>query len=75
MSKADIHLIGETDEFEHQFRSLMRRLAGGVVVITAGRGDDITGMTVTSLSASRLGYWSASTVRPRSGGAAVEPLC
>ena len=50
MSKADIHLVGETGEIERQFRSVMRRLAGGVVVITAGRGDDITGMTVTSLT-------------------------
>jgi flavin reductase (DIM6/NTAB) family NADH-FMN oxidoreductase RutF len=50
MGKADIHLVDETDEIEHQFRSVMRRLAGGVVVITAGRGDDITGMTVTSLT-------------------------
>lgn len=49
MSRADIHLVDGTDELEHQFRSLMRRLAGGVAVITAGRGDDITGMTVTSL--------------------------
>jgi flavin reductase (DIM6/NTAB) family NADH-FMN oxidoreductase RutF len=31
----------------------MRRLAGGVTIITAGRGDEITGMTsLTSLSAS-----------------------
>ena len=50
MSKADIHLVDKTDEIERQFRSLMRRLAGGVVVITAGRGDEITGMTVTSLT-------------------------
>jgi flavin reductase (DIM6/NTAB) family NADH-FMN oxidoreductase RutF len=50
MTKADIHLVGETGEIERQFRSVMRRLAGGVVVITAGRGDDITGMTVTSLT-------------------------
>jgi flavin reductase (DIM6/NTAB) family NADH-FMN oxidoreductase RutF len=67
MTKADIHLVGETGEIERQFRSVMRRLAGGVVVITAGRGDDITGMTVTSLtslSATRRGCWSASTVRP-----------
>jgi flavin reductase (DIM6/NTAB) family NADH-FMN oxidoreductase RutF len=28
----------------------MRRLAGGVSVITAGRGKDISGMTVTSVS-------------------------
>jgi flavin reductase (DIM6/NTAB) family NADH-FMN oxidoreductase RutF len=50
MSKSDIHLVNDTGEIEHQFRSVMRRLAGGVSVITAGRGDDITGMTVTSLS-------------------------
>ena len=50
MGNADIHLVDETDEIERQFRSLMRRLAGGVIIITAGRGDDITGMTVTSLT-------------------------
>jgi len=50
MSQTDIHLVNENDEIERQFRSVMRRLAGGVVVITAGRGDDITGMTVTSLT-------------------------
>ena len=32
------------------FRGAMRRLAGGVSVITAGRGKDISGMTVTSVS-------------------------
>jgi len=32
------------------FRSAMRHLAGGVSVITVGRGNDITGMTVTSVS-------------------------
>jgi flavin reductase (DIM6/NTAB) family NADH-FMN oxidoreductase RutF len=32
------------------FRSAMRHLAGGVSVITAGRGKDITGMTVTSVA-------------------------
>jgi alkylation response protein AidB-like acyl-CoA dehydrogenase/flavin reductase (DIM6/NTAB) family NADH-FMN oxidoreductase RutF len=50
MGKADIHLVSGADEVEHQFRSVMRRLAGGVSIITAGRGDDITGMTVTSLA-------------------------
>lgn len=50
MSETDIHLVDERDEIEHQFRSLMRRLAGGVSIITAGRGDDVTGMTVTSLT-------------------------
>ena len=32
------------------FRNAMRRLTGGVSVITAGRGRDIGGMTVTSVS-------------------------
>ncbi len=32
------------------FRRAMRHLAGGVSVITVGRGKDITGMTVTSVS-------------------------
>jgi len=32
------------------FRSAMRHLAGAVCVITAGRGEEITGMTVTSLT-------------------------
>lgn len=50
MARADFHLVDETDEVEQQFRSIMRRLAGGVSVITVGRGDDITGMTVTSLT-------------------------
>ncbi|MFK4719359.1 flavin reductase (DIM6/NTAB) family NADH-FMN oxidoreductase RutF [Bradyrhizobium niftali] len=32
------------------FRGTMRHLTGGVSVITAGRGTDITGMTVTSVT-------------------------
>src|SRR5258708_28967601 len=32
------------------FRSAMRHLTGGVSVITAGRGRDVSGMTVTSVS-------------------------
>lgn len=32
------------------FRGAMRALAGGVSIITVGRGDDISGMTVTSVS-------------------------
>lgn len=50
MARADFHLVNGTDEFEQQFRSVMRRLAGGVSIITAGHGNDITGMTVTSLT-------------------------
>ena len=33
-----------------EFRGAMRHLAGGVSVITVGRGKDITGMTVTSVT-------------------------
>src|SRR5215471_17695615 len=50
MSRSDIHLVNGTDEVERQFRIVMRRLAGGVSIITAGQGGDITGMTVTSLT-------------------------
>jgi flavin reductase (DIM6/NTAB) family NADH-FMN oxidoreductase RutF len=32
------------------FRGAMRRLTGGVSIITAGRGKDVTGMTVTSVT-------------------------
>jgi flavin reductase (DIM6/NTAB) family NADH-FMN oxidoreductase RutF len=42
--------VGEPEGNERQFRSVMRRLAGGVSIITAGRDDDIAGMTVTSLT-------------------------
>ena len=50
MARSDLHLVGEIDEDEQQFRLIMRRLAGGVSVITAGRGGEISGMTVTSLT-------------------------
>ncbi|KJC59949.1 monooxygenase [Bradyrhizobium sp. LTSPM299] len=50
MSKPDIHLVDADHEIERQFRLVMRRLAGGVCIITAGQGEDITGMTVTSLT-------------------------
>ncbi|QDW36860.1 flavin reductase family protein [Bradyrhizobium sp. KBS0727] len=39
------HEVSSTD-----FRGAMRQLTGGVSVITAGRGKDISGMTVTSVS-------------------------
>jgi flavin reductase (DIM6/NTAB) family NADH-FMN oxidoreductase RutF len=50
MARSELHLVKETNDVEQEFRSIMRRLAGGVSIITAGRGDDITGMTVTSLT-------------------------
>ena len=40
----------ETEGTSSDFRSAMRQLTGGVSVITAGRGRDISGMTVTSVS-------------------------
>jgi flavin reductase (DIM6/NTAB) family NADH-FMN oxidoreductase RutF len=38
------------DVSSDDFRGAMRHLAGGVSVITVGRGKEITGMTVTSVS-------------------------
>src|SRR3954449_9304083 len=40
----------ETEVTSGDFRNAMRQLTGGVSVITAGRGKDISGMTVTSVS-------------------------
>ncbi len=40
----------DRDVASEDFRGAMRHLAGGVSVITVGRGKDITGMTVTSVS-------------------------
>lgn len=40
----------DREVFSADFRSAMRHLAGGVSVITVGRGRDISGMTVTSVS-------------------------
>jgi flavin reductase (DIM6/NTAB) family NADH-FMN oxidoreductase RutF len=40
----------ETKVTVSDFRNAMRQLTGGVSVITAGRGKDISGMTVTSVS-------------------------
>lgn len=50
MGRPDLHLVDAADEVERQFRLVMRRLPGGVSIITAGRDDEITGMTVTSLT-------------------------
>jgi flavin reductase (DIM6/NTAB) family NADH-FMN oxidoreductase RutF len=44
----NIHIDREVSPVD--FRGAMRHLAGGVSVITVGRGKDITGMTVTSVS-------------------------
>jgi flavin reductase (DIM6/NTAB) family NADH-FMN oxidoreductase RutF len=40
----------ETEVTASHFRNAMRQLTGGVSVITAGKGRDISGMTVTSVS-------------------------
>jgi len=40
----------ETEVAASDFRNAMRQLTGGVSVITAGKGRDISGMTVTSVS-------------------------
>ena len=40
----------ETEVTASDFRNAMRQLTGGVSVITAGKGRDISGMTVTSVS-------------------------
>jgi flavin reductase (DIM6/NTAB) family NADH-FMN oxidoreductase RutF len=40
----------DRDVSSADFRRAMRHLAGGVSVVTVGRGKDITGMTVTSVT-------------------------
>jgi flavin reductase (DIM6/NTAB) family NADH-FMN oxidoreductase RutF len=42
--------VSHTDVSQADFRGAMRHLTGGVSVITAGRGHDISGMTVTSVT-------------------------
>lgn len=44
----DISIVSEVSGGD--FRNAMRRLTGGVSVITAGQGRDISGMTVTSVT-------------------------
>jgi flavin reductase (DIM6/NTAB) family NADH-FMN oxidoreductase RutF len=44
------HIAIERQASSGDFRGAMRQLTGGVSVITAGRGRDISGMTVTSVS-------------------------
>src|ERR1700733_8479741 len=43
-------LMTEIPVSSADFRGAMRHLTGGVSVITAGRGQDISGMTVTSVT-------------------------
>ena len=44
------HIMTDNTVSSADFRGAMRHLTGGVSVITAGRGRDITGMTVTSVT-------------------------
>ena len=48
--QASLDPMSESVPPADRFRGAMRHLAGGVSVITVGRGQDITGMTVTSVS-------------------------
>jgi flavin reductase (DIM6/NTAB) family NADH-FMN oxidoreductase RutF len=50
MNSAVRNITVDRDISKGDFRGAMRHLAGGVSVITVGRGSDITGMTVTSVS-------------------------
>jgi len=48
--QASLKPVSDGVSLATRFRGAMRHLAGGVSVITVGRGEDITGMTVTSVS-------------------------
>jgi flavin reductase (DIM6/NTAB) family NADH-FMN oxidoreductase RutF len=50
MNSAVRNIKIDRDVSSGDFRGAMRHLAGGVSVITAGRGKDVTGMTVTSVA-------------------------
>jgi flavin reductase (DIM6/NTAB) family NADH-FMN oxidoreductase RutF len=50
MRNPDIHLVNATDAAALHFHLCLRRLAGGVCVVTVGREDAITGVTVASLT-------------------------
>ena len=50
MNSAVRHLPVASGIAPDEFRGAMRHLTGGVSVITAGRGSEISGMTVTSVS-------------------------
>src|SRR5258707_1909874 len=45
----------EAEVTASDFRNAMRQLTGGVSVMTAGKGRDISGMTVTSVSSLAVG--------------------
>ncbi len=45
-----VRLMPDATALQPDFRSAMRQLVGGVSIITVGRGDEVTGMTVSSLA-------------------------
>ena len=49
MGKRDLHLVRERISDPQHVHSALRRVAAGVSIVTAGRGDDITGVTIASL--------------------------
>jgi flavin reductase (DIM6/NTAB) family NADH-FMN oxidoreductase RutF len=49
-----IRLMSDATALPPDFRSAMRHLVGGVSIITVGRGEEMTGMTVSSLSSLSL---------------------
>ena len=49
MSKHGLHLLPATASDPLHFYSALRRVAAGVSIVTAGRGNDITGVTTASL--------------------------
>lgn len=54
MGRADLHLVSGADSAASHFLSALKRMAGGVSVVTAGSGDDVTGVTIASLTSLSL---------------------
>jgi flavin reductase (DIM6/NTAB) family NADH-FMN oxidoreductase RutF len=50
MDKINDGVCLERDVSSSEFRQVMRRLVGGVSLVTVGQGHEITGMTVTSIA-------------------------
>lgn len=50
MSKPGLHLVSDRDPGLQHFHAALRRMACGVCVVTAGHDDDVSGVTVASLT-------------------------
>jgi flavin reductase (DIM6/NTAB) family NADH-FMN oxidoreductase RutF len=50
MSKPELHLVSESGTGLRHFHAALRRMASGLCVVTAGHDDDISGVTVASLT-------------------------